>query len=77
VKGCPVVPTYLMAAGLTLPWVLGGLVLGLLATYVVTVIVALFHPDPGRRSDARAVLDRHMFTTARRRRRHRTRPDRR
>jgi len=64
----------LIVAGLALPWLLGGLVLGLLATHVVTVLVALFHPDPDRRSDARAVLDRHSFTTTRRhggRRRHR------
>jgi hypothetical protein len=64
----------LVVSGLAVPWLLGGLALGLLATHVLTVFVALFHPDPGRRSDARAVLDRHSFTTIRRhdgRRRHR------
>jgi hypothetical protein len=68
-KGGPVVLLpYLMAAVSALPWLLGGLVFGLLATYMATVLVALFHPDPGRRSDARAVLDRHLFTMTRRRR---------
>jgi hypothetical protein len=63
----------LVAVGLALPWLLGGLALGLLATHVVTVLVALFHPDADRRSDARAVLDRHSLTTIERRRRRRRR----
>lgn len=64
---------YLVCAGLALPWLLGGLVLGLLATHTVAVMVALFHPDAARRSDARAVLDRHSFTAIRRRSRGRSR----
>jgi hypothetical protein len=70
----PVVLIYLVAAGLALPWLLGSLVLGLLTTHVAAVMVALFHPDASRRSDARAVLDRHSFTTIRRRRRGRGHP---
>jgi hypothetical protein len=38
-------------------------VLGL--TYVLIVAVALFHPDPQRRFDARALLKRHRFTRKR------------
>jgi hypothetical protein len=59
---------YLIAAVSALPWLLGGIVFGLLATHVTTVLVALFHSDPRRRQDARAVLDRHLFTLTRRRR---------
>lgn len=36
--------------------------LALAATYVMAVVVALFHRAPQRRRDAREVLDRHPFT---------------
>jgi hypothetical protein len=50
------------------PWLACALVFCLPATYVAAVLIALPHPDPKRRRDARAVLDRHSLTVLRRRR---------
>jgi hypothetical protein len=58
-------PACVAAAVAATPWLLCTVVCGLLGTYVAIVIVALFHPDAGRRADARAVLASHMLTVRR------------
>jgi hypothetical protein len=54
------------AAVAAIPWLLCTVVCGLLGTYIVIVLVALLHPDAGRRADARAVLDLHVRAVLRR-----------
>jgi hypothetical protein len=59
-------PASLAAAVVAIPWLLSTVVCGLLATYIVIVLVAVLHPEPRRRADARALLDLHIFAAPRR-----------
>jgi hypothetical protein len=58
-------PASMAAAVAAIPWLLSTVVCGLLGTYMVIVLVALFYPDPERRADARAMLALHMFAAPR------------
>lgn len=46
----------------SVPWLCSAAICTFLVTYVVAVLMALLHPVRERRADARAVLDRHIFT---------------
>lgn len=47
------------------PWVALVVTMVLVLTYLASAALALFHPRPARRRDARYVLDRHFFTRRR------------
>ena len=54
-------PAYVVAAVTAIPWLLSIVVCGLLATYIMIVLVAVFHPESQRRADARVLLDLHLL----------------